>query len=208
MFSSPSHLALIITAAGESSRMGTPKGLVTIDQMPLLQSHVENFRAAFPLATIILVLGHHILPYQHLVNHLQTPQLIIAINEEYHRGHFSSIATGVSVALEHQMDHLFLMPIDLPPLPPSLFQDLYEQRVGHWVVKPRYHRRAGHPIFLQKNVMELIAQSDPLEGRLDLLLRSVPLDKIYWHDCTVAEIGINLNTPQALDAYINTRKIK
>ena len=146
MFSSPSHLALIITAAGESSRMGTPKGLVTIDQMPLLQSHVENFRAAFPLATIILVLGHHILPYQHLVNHLQTPQLIIAINEEYHRGHFSSIATGVSVALEHQMDHLFLMPIDLPSI------DVGVKRLGSIKVYPNFGNSTIMPIdFIKRN---------------------------------------------------------
>src|SRR3954469_24712942 len=52
-----SQPALVLLAAGESSRMGAPKGLLPWRGRIFLQTQVETFDAAFPTAPVVVVLG-------------------------------------------------------------------------------------------------------------------------------------------------------
>lgn len=206
MFNSPTHLGLILTAAGASSRMGIPKGLIEIDQCPLYLHHLKNFDAAFPLGKSILVLGNHLDQYRQAFLNNTNEKVQIVINEQHELGQFSSIQTGVIEALKSGLEFVFLQPIDLPPLTPSLYQELFEQRYGRWVVKPRFDRKSGHPLLLNRQTLELIEAADPQVDRLDHLLRALPQDRINWYDCQEEGIIQNLNTPLALELYLSNRR--
>lgn len=201
MFNSPKNLGLIVTAAGMSSRMGMPKGLIEINGAPLLEIHLKNFRSSFPDAPIFLVLGHHQNEYHHLIGKMNDPHLFVVINHDYQWGHFSSIQAGVQALYQHQVSYTFLQPIDLPPLPPTLYQQLYACHLGKELIKPRFEKRSGHPILFGQQIMENIIAADPQSGRLDLLLRQISLEKVLWYDCQVPQILVNLNSPAALHAY-------
>lgn len=208
MFNAPKDIGLILTAAGRSSRMGFPKGLIEIVGSKLYRLHCQNFSASFPLAPILLILGHHQKEYLEDLARDPLPHLTTFINERYDWGQFSSIHFAIKQALDMGLEQVLLHPVDLPPLQPELYSTLLLHARHHWVAKPCCAGRSGHPIYLRKEAMELIVQSDPQNGRLDHLLRSIDKTRIHWWECDCPEINLNLNTPEVLSQFLDSWRQK
>jgi molybdenum cofactor cytidylyltransferase len=87
--------ALILLAAGTSSRMAQPKQLLPIFGKPLLRRVVDSARAA-PVAPLVVVLGANVTTVQRC---LEGTDVNVVLNEEWAEGVGSSIRAGLE-ALE------------------------------------------------------------------------------------------------------------
>ena len=194
------EVVLLITAAGLSSRMGMAKGTVTLDNRELLEVHIENFRKAFPDAPIYLVIGHHIQEYQHYCKSVRFIE-----NVNYSQGQFSSILAGLKGIPNVEHSQLLLQPVDLAPISSEIYTRLVAAPPQKEVVKPRFKSKSGHPILLRGSIIPKILNSSP-EGRLDNILKSIPILAIEWIEVKNPNINTNLNSPEELEKFIKGQK--
>lgn len=85
--------ALVLLAAGASSRMGRPKQLLPVNGQPLLRLIAERALTA-PVSAVVVVLGAHAAEIAPCLNGLSVK---IALNENWAEGMGSSLRVGVKV---------------------------------------------------------------------------------------------------------------
>ncbi|MEW6184396.1 MAG: NTP transferase domain-containing protein, partial [Thermodesulfobacteriota bacterium] len=107
------NFPLILLAAGRSSRMGTPKGLLDFQGRPWLVVQLQRFKAAGGRRAII-VLGFH---YEHYREHLpwleeagDCPvrqfglEISVVLNTAPEEGQFSSLQCAISFLLDGKIN--------------------------------------------------------------------------------------------------------
>ncbi|MBL6988302.1 MAG: NTP transferase domain-containing protein [Bacteriovoracaceae bacterium] len=212
---------LIILAGGQSSRMGTPKGLVEIKEKNLLEYQLETF-FQYGGKKIVLVLGYHQTPYYKQMPWLtdaidewtQTPyqdntHLKIVINDDYNLGQFSSLQAGISSILEDNFDlsgGAFVLPIDVPVPPQHIWQTLlYFQNNNILVTYPQFKERGGHPVCLSNEFMKNLLQVpiESIEARLDIQIKKLPKKQKKGINFNNEALSFNINTPEDLSHAIS-----
>ena len=150
-------LAIVILAAGRSSRMGRPKQLLPWAGTTLLRYAVEQARGLD--ATVFVVLGAH---HQLLRDHLAGNDLCTVVNEQFDAGMASSIRCGVeAVAATHQqfMPVLFML-VDQPQVDTTYLQRLVEMhgRYPDQIIATAYGDKSGVPaLFPAADAVDLLA---------------------------------------------------
>jgi len=150
----------IIPAAGLSSRMGSWKLMIEFSGRPLILQSVEN--ALDACRRVILVTGHRGEELEDLFS--DNSRVTCIRNHEYHRGMFSSIQTGTSIA---ETDWFFITLGDMPYIPVQLFEQLADRTAGtsgsaeKAIIRPVYRGRPGHPVLLKRETSETIRGIDP-----------------------------------------------
>jgi molybdenum cofactor cytidylyltransferase len=149
-----------ILSAGESSRMGRPKALLTIDGVRFIEKIVTALRLT-RIARIMVVLGHNAAEMRQRISDLQVD---LVINPDYKQGQSTSLAAAirsieagtdaerVDGILVHLVDHPYIN-ADLVNL---MIDRFYETK--KLIVVPRYQDRKGHPVIFSKALFgELLA---------------------------------------------------
>ncbi|MDB5119000.1 MAG: hypothetical protein JWN56_218 [Sphingobacteriales bacterium] len=152
MSNTSSAVALIILAAGNSSRLGQPKQNLLYQNKTLLQ-HVVDEGSKANLHPIIVVEGSTALQVLESIHVVQ--------NNNWEQGMGSSISTGVSALLNIQPETevLILTVCDQPFISAELFKELIdtytEQKTG--IVASAYADTMGTPVlFTEKYFPELL----------------------------------------------------
>lgn len=185
-------LPLIILAAGKSSRMGFPKGLMPYRGKKLLQYQIEHF---FSLGgkKVVVVLGEHRERYLKEIPALSNCQLVF--NDQVDLGPFYSLQLALNL-LENDKG-AFLLPMDTPGANPSVWKSLAKSHQGkEWVSIPTFEERGGHPIILNRSFFKTLLNIDPQteEARLDLQIKKLSLDKILRLPVKDSRIRLNINS--------------
>ncbi len=152
------NTGIIILAAGNSSRLGSPKQLLYYQGSSLLQRTVAAAETT-AYVPIVLVLGAH--ADQILEQHPDF-NINIIINDSWEKGISSSIATGLSKMLELKADtkNVVIAVADQPFIRPEIFTELIEesQRSRKNIVASKYAKTIGTPaLFNEIYFDELIA---------------------------------------------------
>ena len=151
-----SKAAAIILAAGRSSRLGSPKQLLSVHDKTLLQHTIDCAKAA-GIDPIIIVLGAN----RELIKiQLDTPEVFIAENKNWESGISSSIRRGIAalIKLSPVSDAVILMVCDQPFVSPSLLNELLrkQKETGRAIIASSYDNTLGTPaLFHQKLFPEL-----------------------------------------------------
>ncbi len=187
-----SSLPLIILAAGKSSRMGFPKGLMIYQGKKLLQYQIENF---FSLGgkKVVVVLGEHRERYLSEISALKNCELVY--NDKVDWGPYYSIQLALA-QLEYELG-AFLLPMDTPGANPSVWKNLARShRSELYVTQPSFQERGGHPIIIGQKFFPELLSVDPEseEGRLDLQIKKLSQDKIKRIPVRDSRIRLNINT--------------
>lgn len=162
----PGEFSAVLTAAGQSSRMGRPKALLEWRGLPLIAHQVKALSA---LGEVIVVIGHeaHILrpfiPVQ--------PNVRVIENLEYASGRTSSLKAGFK-AISGNPRALVVVAVDQPLTPAVLNKLMAEKLPASAVAVPVFQGKRGHPVLFRGNLLEELRNlADEGEGLRDVVSR-------------------------------------
>ena len=143
-------IAAIVLSAGESSRMGRPKALLSLEGASFIERIVSVFNVS-KVGKIVVVLGHHA---KEIRPRIQQLPIDIVVNKDYARGQLSSLIVALQ-SLEagiskEEVDGVFVHLVDHPYLNRSLIDDMIEKFYDSkkLIVVPRYRGQRGHPVLI------------------------------------------------------------
>jgi molybdenum cofactor cytidylyltransferase len=187
----------IILAAGESSRMGSPKALLQIQGKTFLEHLVATLRNA-GLHEIRVVLGHD---SDKIITQLPDLNVSFIINENYQKGQLSSIQAAIR-SVPKDCDAIMICPIDRPLISPELIKTLIEaySKSKPPIVIPIFDAKRGHPIIFSSSLFPEV-----LRAPYDIGARAV----VWAHHNEVIEVQtdeegilLNIDTPELYEEYI------
>jgi molybdenum cofactor cytidylyltransferase len=150
--------AIIILAAGESTRMGRPKQLLPYNGKSLLEHAVDtaNDSIAEP---VIVVLGANA---DLLEKEIDDKKVHIAINNEWKEGMASSVRCGIKT-LEHiapSTDATVIMVCDQPFVSSVLLDHLIsmQKNSGKLIVTSQYEDAIGPPALFHRTIFPELLQ--------------------------------------------------
>lgn len=184
-------LGAIILAAGESSRMGRPKALLTYRGRTFLEGILEASYAV-GCERRVVVLGHHA---DKILEHIDLSDVHVVRSEALAAGPIGSVRAGIRSLVNHPVEAAFLWPVDRPHVLVTTVQALADgfRQTGRAIVVPRVGERRGHPVLFARAVFQELLEVPETEGARAVVRRDrervleVPVE-----DPAVLE---DLNTP-------------
>lgn len=147
-----SNIGVILLAAGDSSRLGSPKQLLLHDGKTLLQNSVQAANASMAYPSVI-VLGANADTIKKEFDGLDTQ---IVVNDDWQEGMASSIRCGIQALLEisPSAEGAILMVCDQPYVNASLLNNLIGvyQDNSHPIVACSYADTFGPPALFPKRI--------------------------------------------------------
>lgn len=156
-------IAGIILAAGESSRMGTPKALLDYRGETFVGRLVRVLGANSQ--PVLVVLGYH----ADVIRKKVPADAHVVVNLDPSRGQLSSLQTGLA-ALPAEADGFAFIPVDSPAVESDtvakLIQAFDRRDPSTLFVIPRQSGRRGHPVVAARSIAaEFLALPPTAEAR-------------------------------------------
>lgn len=194
--------AVLLLAAGKSSRMGKLKQLLPGPQGNFLEVSVTKY---LPFGRVIVVLGHQAERIREK-SHLQGAEVII--NEQYEEGMSTSLKAGYRLVRNTETEGILIAFCDIPHIKPetvNMVLDLAAHNPGKIVI-PQYQLQKGHPVYIPRRFFPLIETVRGEEGarrivknnREDVLFLSVE-DEAVTEDIDSEEMYKYIKTKKGWD---------
>lgn len=188
---SSDSFAVILLAAGRSSRMGQFKPLLPFGNSTIVEICLDTIEAAGVERTVVVV-GHRA---EELRAKLAGRDVTFAVNPDPASEMSSSIAIGIH-ALDPSVTAFFLALADQPAIPASIYSLLLQERVRSRarIVLPEFEGHRGHPVLIDLSLRDELVHLDPdqgLRGFLDQFAAEVlrvPVDCPY--------VRVDVDTPE------------
>ena len=153
-------VAAIILAAGRSRRMGAFKPLLAFGNKTVIQTCIDNLRAA-GVEEVVIVLGHKA---EDVADHLKTSSVAFVTNPDPDSAMSKSIALGVA-ALSPSAQAALITPVDHPAVPAQVIHAIIETwRAGARLIQPEFESRGGHPVLIDLDYRDELTRLDQQEG--------------------------------------------
>ena len=184
-------ISAILTAAGESTRMGKPKPLLTWRGTTLLESQVSCLLEG-GVSEVVVVLGHRA---AEIARYARGPNVRWVVNGRYREGKASSVKAGLT-AISDGAEAIALLAVDQPRTS-ELVSQVVNAHVENdaLITSPRYRGHGGHPLIFSASLKpELEIISEETQGVREVFRRhsdqvtEVPIDDPL--------IRLDLNTPE------------
>jgi molybdenum cofactor cytidylyltransferase len=186
-------IAGLILAAGESSRMGQDKALLTYRGRTFLETIVATLQEA-GMERVGVVLGHHAEQIQGAVT-LEGAEIVI--NRDYTRGQTSSLQAGLRALERADLEAVALCLVDHPLVSADTVRRLVAsfRQSGAPVVIPTFQNQRGHPVLIGRALFEELKALSPDEGTNTVIRK-------YRDATTLVEVGdegilIDVDNPDA-----------
>jgi len=155
-------IAGLILAAGESTRMGQDKALLTYRGRTFLETIVGTLHEA-GIERIVVVLGHHAEEIQSAVT-LEGVETVT--NRDYARGQTSSLQTGLRALESPDLEAIVLCLVDHPLVSADTVRRLITsfRETGAAVAIPTYQDQRGHPVLIGRALFSELLGLDAGEG--------------------------------------------
>jgi molybdenum cofactor cytidylyltransferase len=153
--------AVVIPAAGLSSRMGRFKPLLPFGGAPLIETVLKVARRAGE--PVVVVTGYRAEELTAALEHL--PAVSCVYNDHYRTGMFSSIRCGICAVERLRSDRdaapVFVALADMPWITEGDYRALARRygQGGCDAVRFRFREIPGHPVLLSPSVTESVASS-------------------------------------------------
>ncbi|MSQ25637.1 MAG: nucleotidyltransferase family protein [Dehalococcoidia bacterium] len=189
------HAAIILLAAGESSRMGQPKQLLPWRGVPLLAYQIREAQAT-SAGAVIVVLGSDAATLRPIAEReAEAGRTRIVVNRRYRQGKTTSIVAGLR-ALEQTPAAVMLLAVD-QPRPRAVLERLLDRHAagGHLISVPAHRSRHGHPpIFDTSLIPDLLRITEAGQGIREVIERH--RDALREIEIDNPVVLTNLNRPQ------------
>lgn len=162
--------AIIILAAGASTRLGRPKQLLPFKQQSFIRRLVAEAKKCTALVIVVTGACH-----QEIENELQGKPVLIVENENWAAGMGSSIKEGMRnlKSLQSKVDIVILTVCDQPFVTAALFNamiDLHKSS-GKKIVACSYANSVGTPVLFEKRYFDDLLQLQGTEGAKHIVLQ-------------------------------------
>lgn len=195
-------LAAAILAAGESSRMGTPKALLSYRGRTFLEHLLDvTHHPRVGVVRVVLGAGH-----QDILSRVPIPVTNLVINENWQQGQLSSIRAAIKSLPPGLTDGLLLCLVDHPLVSKELVETLVTQFYSSdkLVALPVYEGKRGHPVIFSKHLYdELLAAPDETGARAVVWAHS---DNLLEVPTTEEDILLNVNDPETLKRVLGNEE--
>jgi 4-nitrophenyl phosphatase len=191
--------AIIILAAGGSSRFGQPKQLLDWDGVTLL-AHAADVALDADLGPVIVVLGCEAIASREA---LGTRPVQTVMNWRWQAGLSTSVKAGLA-ALSPEVDAAILMQCDQPLVTADLLRALVgrHKETQATIVYPTHAGQRGTPtLFGQRLFAQLASVSGDIGGRAVIASHS---DEIATVEVANREILIDIDTPADYGRLVQT----
>jgi molybdenum cofactor cytidylyltransferase len=188
-------LPAIILAAGESTRMGSPKALLPDpDGRPFVARVVRTLHAAELVDVLVITGAQHDAIDAALALDGVRDSVRLVRNPDPGRGQLSSIWTAID-ACPPDAEALLMTLVDVPMLTNGTVRSVVEcwRKTRAPVVRPIVHGRRGHPVIFDRRLFDEL-RSAPLDSGARTVVRA------HWDesvDVPVTDEGclIDVDTP-------------
>ncbi|MCY4528101.1 MAG: nucleotidyltransferase family protein [Chloroflexi bacterium] len=189
------RISAILTAAGESTRMGQPKPLLEWHGVPLVRFQIESLLEA-GAREVVVVLGYE--------SGLVAPRVSrdgvrSVLNEDYRHGKTTSVLRGILSADPGATDFV-LLAVD-QPRPAWVVKRVVESHVENdaLITSPRHRGRGGHPLVFSASLRgELESITDEGQGVREVFdVHRGEVNEVVFDDPV---IRLDLNTPEEYEA--------
>ncbi|NCU03951.1 MAG: nucleotidyltransferase family protein [Chitinophagaceae bacterium] len=144
------NTGIIILAAGESSRLGSPKQLLSFSGSTLLQHAIEVAETS-EASSVVVILGANA---EVIKQQLKETTAAIVVNDAWKEGMASSIRCGLQtlVKVNPQVDAVIFMVADQPFVTAGLLNNLIDlnRKEQHSIVASEYGTTFGTPVLFVK----------------------------------------------------------
>jgi molybdenum cofactor cytidylyltransferase len=182
--------ALILLAAGNSTRMGSAKQLLDFGGRPMLRIAVESAQSS-GCDPVIVVLGANEAEIRPALTGLDVG---IVVNERWSEGMGTSIQTGIRALENREIAGAILALSDQPFITSDFLRGLVEshRRSGKPIVAAQYSGTAGVPVFFAREMFPLLMELKPGQGCKGVILGR-PAEALLV-DCP--EAARDIDTPE------------
>jgi molybdenum cofactor cytidylyltransferase len=197
-------VAAIVLSAGESSRMGSPKALLSIGRRTFIEEIVSSLTAT-KVGKIIVVLGHHAEEIRSKIRHLA---VAIVVNPDYAQGQLSSLNAAIRALETEKVDAILVHLVDQPFLNPDLVNRMVERfyESEKLIVVPTYKGRRGHPVLFSSRLFSELL-SAPLDQGAKAVVRAHP-DETLEIETDDEGVTLDIDTPEDYQRHIGRRDVQ
>ena len=165
-----SKLAVLLLAAGSSSRMGSPKQFLKWNNTTLL-NHAINTVEQIDQNEIVLVLGAN---YEEINSKVDASDITIIYNENWEKGLGNSIACGIKFIIESlpDIESVLIMLTDQPLIDSNFIIEMIKthQKNPNDIICTQYkNNKLGVPAIFNKNYFEELSYLNHDKGAKDIL---------------------------------------
>jgi len=187
-------------AAGESTRMGQFKPLLSWQGTPLFQYQLQQLSAS-KVSDVLAVLGHD--AYRLASSGKGIPKTRVIVNPYYKVGRTTSIKLGL-LHLDPEAEAVMILAVD-QPRPREVLDRLIDEheKSSALITLPNYQGKHGHPIIFAKTLFpELRAISEEKQGLREVMSRHrQELNDIAFDTRIVL---LDFNTPEQYEAALKS----
>ncbi|MDP5121281.1 MAG: nucleotidyltransferase family protein [Spirosomaceae bacterium] len=192
------NVAIIILAAGKSSRMGVPKQALEINGKSLIKTVIDTAleTKCYPITVVV---GANKSAF---VSELEPMPVTLIDNPNWEKGMGTSIKMGLVGAfmVEKNFEAVIVLTVDMPFVTTSLINELIEKAADESVkiVACRYGESGGIPALFKRDILTDILELDDAEGAKSVILKHKT--ETAWVDFPNG--NIDLDTPTDLRKYL------
>ena len=186
------NTGIILLAAGNSTRMGSPKQLLLYQGKTLLERIVDTSLQVFDNNKIILVLGAN---HSEIAFQIKDKITLISVNEEWESGMASSIKSGLQTLLNHlsEMERCFISVCDQPYLSSEVFIEMLKlaDYSSKEIIAAKYAGTIGVPVLFSKKYFKKLLHLSGEQGAKKIIQQNMDDVNIFTFD----EGAIDIDTP-------------
>lgn len=175
--------AIIILAAGNSSRLGRPKQLLEYKESTLLKNTISE-ALKVPDSFLLVVTGAN---HNEVEKQLNTAKINICFNAEWKNGMSSSIVKGLNelLLLNPDCEECIFAVCDQPFVTNLVFENLISEyhKTGKGIIASAYSETLGTPVLFHKKYFKELLELNGQEGAKKLIKKyqndvvSIPFEK-------------------------------
>lgn len=144
------NIAIVILAAGKSSRMNAIKQLEKINNKTLLEITLEKVKNIFS-DNIFCILGSN---HDQIINKTNSEDIEFIKNKHFENGLSSSIISSLNYFKNNKLyfDGIFILLADQPAIETSYLEAMYHlfQEKKHLIIASNYGNKLGAPVIIPK----------------------------------------------------------
>ena len=213
-----SDVPLLILSAGKSSRMGSPKGLLSFHNKPLLINHLENYQSIGG-KHVIIVLGFQADLYFKEIPWLNKAKnqwflhngmnIWIQVNKHPEKGQYSSLVEAKDAINTVSPKCFYVTPVDILSPDRAVWERLLTaMNEDIKVCVPTYNYKGGHPVLLSIEFFKTLVKIplDSKDARLDKQIHHLPGKTVRKTRVSDKRVALNLNSKTDLSAIKHVEK--